>query len=41
MDVTKPYKYKGFGAMDVKTICFIGFGAMDVMPFVLHPIADS
>ncbi len=31
MDVTKPYKFIGFGAMDVtKTYKFIGFGAMDV-----------
>ncbi len=31
MDVTKPYKFIGFGAMDVtKAYKFIGFGAMDV-----------
>ncbi len=31
MDVTKPYKFIGFGAMDVtKPYKFIGFGAMDV-----------
>ncbi len=31
MDVTKPYKFIGFGAMDVtKPYGFIGFGAMDV-----------
>ncbi len=31
MDVTKPYKFIGFGAMDVtKLYEFIGFGAMDV-----------
>ena len=31
-DVTKPYKFIGFGAMDVtKPYKFIGFGAMDVM----------
>ncbi len=31
MDVTKPYKFKGFGAMDVtKPYEFIRFGAMDV-----------
>ncbi len=31
MDVTKPYKVIGFGAMDVtKPYNFIGFGAMDV-----------
>ncbi len=31
MDVTKPYKFIGFGAMDVtKSYRFIGFGAMDV-----------
>ncbi len=31
MDVTKSYKYIGFGAMDVtKHYKFIGFGAMDV-----------
>ena len=30
MDVTKPYKFMGFGAMDVtKPYKFIGFGAMD------------
>jgi hypothetical protein len=29
MDVTKPYKFIGFGAMDVTKPCkFIGFGAM-------------
>ncbi len=31
MDVTKPYKFIGFGAMDViKPYKFVGFGAMDV-----------
>ncbi len=31
IDVTKPYKFKGFGAMDVTKPCkFIGFGAIDV-----------
>ena len=31
MDVTKPYKFIGFGAMDVtQPYKFIGFGAMDV-----------
>ncbi len=31
MDVTKPYKFIGLGAMDVtKPYKFIGFGAMDV-----------
>ena len=31
MDVTKPYKFIGFGAMDVtKPYKFIWFGAMDV-----------
>ncbi len=31
MDVTKPYKFTGFGAMDVtKPYEFIGFGAKDV-----------
>ncbi len=31
MDVTKPYKFIGFGAMDLtKHYRFIGFGAMDV-----------
>jgi hypothetical protein len=31
MDVTKPCKFTGFGAMDVtKPYKFIGFGAMDV-----------
>jgi hypothetical protein len=31
MDVTKPYKFIGFGAMDVtKPHNFIGLGAMDV-----------
>ena len=31
MDVTKPYKFIGFGAMDVtRPYKFIGFGAMDV-----------
>ena len=31
MEVTKPYKSIGFGAMDVtKPYKFIGFGAMDV-----------
>ena len=31
MDVTKPYKSIGFGAMDVtKPYKFIGFGAMEV-----------
>ncbi len=31
MNVTKPYKYIGFGAMDVTTpYKFIGLGAMDV-----------
>ncbi len=31
MDVTKPYKSTGLGAMDVtKSDKFIGFGAMDV-----------
>ena len=31
MYVTKPYKFIGFGAMDVtKPFEFIGFGAMDV-----------
>ncbi len=31
MDVTKPYKFLGFGAIDVtKPYRFIGFGAMDV-----------
>ena len=31
MDVTKPYKFIGFGAMDItKPYEFIGFGAMDV-----------
>jgi hypothetical protein len=31
MDVTKPYKFLGFGAMDVTKPCkFLGFGAMDV-----------
>ncbi len=30
MDVTKPYKFTGFGAMDVtKPYKFTGFGAMD------------
>ena len=33
MDVTKPYKFIGFGSMDVtKPYTFIGFGAMDVIP---------
>ncbi len=33
MDVTKPYKFIGFGAMDVtKPYKFIGFGAMEVTP---------
>jgi len=33
MDVTKPFKFIGFGAMDVtKPYTFIGFGAMDVIP---------
>ncbi len=31
MDVTKPYRFIGFGAMDVtKPYKFIGFAAMDV-----------
>ncbi len=31
MEVTKPYKFRGFGAMEVtKPYKFIGFGAMDV-----------
>ena len=31
MEVTKPYKFMGFGAMDVtKPYKFIGFGAMEV-----------
>ena len=31
MDVTKPYKFIGFGAMDVtKPYKFMGFGAMEV-----------
>ena len=31
MDVTKPYKFIGFGAIDVtKAYKFIGFGAIDV-----------
>ncbi len=31
IDVTKPYKFIGFGAMDAtKPYKFIGFGAMDV-----------
>ncbi len=31
MDVTKPYKFIGFGATDVtKPYEFTGFGAMDV-----------
>jgi hypothetical protein len=31
MDVTKPYEFIGFGAMDVHQTCeFIGCGAMDV-----------
>ena len=31
MEVTKPYDFIGFGAMDVtKPYEFIGFGAMDV-----------
>jgi hypothetical protein len=31
MDVTKPYKFIGFGAMEVtKPYIFIGFGAMEV-----------
>jgi hypothetical protein len=35
MDVTKPYKFIGFGAMDVTRPCeFIGFGAMnDTKPY--------
>jgi hypothetical protein len=35
-DVTKSYKFIGFGTMDVtKPYKFIGFGAMDVaIPFV-------
>ncbi len=33
MDVTKPYKFTGFGAMDVtKPYKFIGFGARDPAP---------
>ena len=31
MDVTKPYKFIGFGAMDVtKPYKFIGFGALEL-----------
>ncbi len=39
MDVTKPYKFTGFGAMDVaKPYEFIGFGAAgDVTKAVLSP----
>ncbi len=37
MDVTKPYKCIGFGAMDVtKPYKFIGFGAMDVPSWVWY-----
>ncbi len=36
MEVTKPYEFIGFGAMDVtKPYKFIGFGAMDVTAVVL------
>ncbi len=32
MDVTKPYKFIGFGAIDVtKPYKFIGFGAIDAL----------
>ncbi len=38
MDVTKPYKFIGFGAMDVtEPYKFIGFGAMDVAMDVTKP----
>jgi hypothetical protein len=36
MDVTKPYKFTGFGAMDVtKPYKFIGFGAMYVTTYAV------
>ena len=40
MDVTKPYKFIGFGAMDVtKSYKCIGFGAMDVTkPYEFHMV---
>jgi hypothetical protein len=40
MDVTKPHKFIGFGAMDVtKPYKFIGFGAMDgTKPYKIHRV---
>ncbi len=40
MDVTKPYRFIGFGAMDVaKPYKFIWFGAMDVTkPYKIYEV---
>ena len=42
MDVTKPYKFIGFGAMDVtKPYRFIGFGALEASSKGPEPLSEE